>query len=57
MTWRDERARIGVNALNAAAWTLAATPLSAFDQDRKDREAPAVQQALDLFASMGPAFV
>ena len=47
----------GVNALNAAVWTLAATPLSAFDQERKDREAPAVQKALDLFASMGPAFV
>lgn len=47
----------GMNALNAAAWTLAATPLSAFDQDRKDREAPAVQKALDLFLSMGPAFV
>jgi hypothetical protein len=47
----------GVNALNAAAWTLAATPLSAFDQNKQNREAPEVKKALDLFGSMGPAFV
>ncbi|MDO6142528.1 hypothetical protein [Paenarthrobacter aurescens] len=33
------------------------TPLSLWDEERKQREAPDVQKALDLFGSMGPAFI
>ncbi|MFJ5955360.1 hypothetical protein ACIQC5_05305 [Paenarthrobacter sp. NPDC092416] len=47
----------GFNATMAAAGTLLATPLSLWDEERKQREAPEVQKALDLFGSMGPAFI
>ncbi|WP_256871769.1 DNA/RNA non-specific endonuclease [Paenarthrobacter nitroguajacolicus] len=47
----------GVNAMVGAAGTLALVPLTSFDAKRREEDAPKVQEALDLFGSIGPAFI
>ncbi|WP_243753197.1 DNA/RNA non-specific endonuclease [Paenarthrobacter sp. MSM-2-10-13] len=54
---KRQQALAGLGATVGALSTLAVTPLSLWDEQRKQREAPDVQKALDLFGSMGPAFI
>ena len=54
---KKQQAWAGLGATVGALSTLAMTPLSLWDEERKQREAPDVQKALDLFGSMGPAFI
>ncbi|WP_051483199.1 hypothetical protein [Arthrobacter sp. 31Y] len=54
---KRQQALAGLGATVGALSTLAMTPLSLWDEERKQREAPDVQKALDLFGSMGPAFI
>ncbi|MFC8039239.1 hypothetical protein ACFUOZ_07780 [Paenarthrobacter sp. NPDC057355] len=54
---KRQQAWAGMGAAVGALTTLALTPLSAWDEERKQREAPEVQKALDLLGSMGPAFL
>ncbi|MCM0618341.1 DNA/RNA non-specific endonuclease [Paenarthrobacter sp. TYUT067] len=54
---KEQQAWAGMGATVGALGTLAMTPLSLWDEERKQREAPDVQKALDLFGSMGPAFI
>jgi hypothetical protein len=54
---KKQQALAGFGSTVAAAGTLAMTPFSLGNEERKQREAPDVQKALDLFGSMGPAFI
>jgi|GEM_PF-2826035 len=47
----------GVNAMIGASATLALAPLTSWDQKRREEDAPKVKEALDMFGSMGPAFI
>ncbi|MFW0775215.1 hypothetical protein ACLRGI_18845 [Paenarthrobacter nitroguajacolicus] len=54
---KEQQAWAGMRATVGALGTLAMTPLSLWDEPRKQREAADVKKAQDLLGSAGPAFI